>query len=184
MRPRVVVVCDGGIGTSQLLAEELRGHFEIKVVKVMPAHDVPYIEAYHADLVISTVPLDSCPVDHIVIKLPLKDSEYSLIHEKLASIESSIRMSASDLDELSAQGLLDRIEPVIADRVPKDADLLNAIRIEVRRYFREAQHLEDQLVSPYLHQLLLQATSASTSIALIGETPSESRHSPCWTWAT
>lgn len=154
VRPRVVVVCDGGIGTSQLLAEELRGHFEIKVVKVMPAHDVPYIEAYHADLVISTVPLDSCPVDHIVIKLPLKDSEYSLIHEKLASIESSIRMSASDLDELSAQGLLDRIEPVIADRVPKDADLLNTIRIEVRRYFREAQHLEDQLVSPYLHQLL------------------------------
>ncbi len=29
-----------------------------------------------------------------------------------------------------------------------------------------------------------QATSTSTSIALIGETPSESRRSPCWTWVT
>ena len=154
VRPRVIVVCDGGIGTSQLLAEELRGHFEIKLVKVMPAHDVPYIDSYRADLVISTVPLNNCPVDHIVIKLPLRDREYRLIHEKLASIESSVRMSASSVDELSSQGLLEKIEPVIEKYGGAESGLLNEIRIEVRRYFREAQHVEDQLVSPYLHQLL------------------------------
>lgn len=154
VRPRVIVVCDGGIGTSQLLAEELRGHFEIKLVKVMPAHDVPYIDSYHADLVISTVPLNNCPVDHVVIKLPLRDREYRLIHEKLASIESSVRMSASSVDELSSQGLLEKIEPVIEKYGGAESGLLNEIRIEVRRYFREAQHVEDQLVSPYLHQLL------------------------------
>lgn len=154
VRPRVIVVCDGGIGTSQLLAEELRGHFEIKLVKVMPAHDVPYIDSYRADLVISTVPLNNCPVDHIVIKLPLRDREYRLIHEKLASIESSVRMSASSVDELSSQGLLEKIEPVIEKYGGAESGLLNEIRIEVRRYFREAQHVEDQLISPYLHQLL------------------------------
>ncbi len=87
MRPRVVVVCDGGIGTSQLLAEDLRGHFDIRIVKVMPAHDVPYIETYQADLVISTVPLDNCPVEHIVIRLPLTDRECQVIHAKLSSTE-------------------------------------------------------------------------------------------------
>lgn len=154
VRPRVVVVCDGGIGTSQLLAEDLRGHFDIRIVKVMPAHDVPYIETYQADLVISTVPLDNCPVEHIVIRLPLTDREYQRIHAKLSSIESTVRLLDTNPEHFSAQELLDRLEPIMRCHMPGDDRLMQEVRLEVRRFFREAQQLEDQIIAPYLHQLL------------------------------
>lgn len=112
--PRVIVVCNGGVGTSQLLAEELRGHFDIKIVKVMPSHEVPYIELYSADLVISTVPLDACPVEHLVIHLPLKDREYGIIHKKLDSLASRSHRAVADEPAINASGLLKRLEPIVA----------------------------------------------------------------------
>lgn len=152
--PRVVVVCDGGVGTSQLLAEELRGHFDIKIVSVMPAHDVPYIEVHNADLVISTVPLDNCPVESIVIHLPLRDREYALIHKKLDAIGPVPSAAGCEVDEMNAKGLLSRLEPLIVASCGEGSPLLGEVRAEVRRYFHEAQHLEGQILSPYLHQLL------------------------------
>lgn len=152
--PRVIVVCNGGIGTSQLLAEELRGHFDIKIVKVLPAHDVPYIRMYDADLVISTVRLENCPIDSIVIKLPIRDKEYGAIHKKLHSIALSAKASGSTADELSAQGLMSQLAPVIGKYEGKDGPLYHEIRSEVMRYFHSAQNLEGQILLPYLHQLL------------------------------
>lgn len=153
--PRVIVVCNGGVGTSQLLAEELRGHFDIKIVKVMPSHEVPYIELYSADLVISTVPLDACPVEHLVIHLPLKDREYGIIHKKLDSLASRSHRAVADEPTINASGLLKRLEPIVAQTEGENGALMDSIRVEVRRYFHEAQHIESQLLSPYLHQLLL-----------------------------
>lgn len=155
IRPRVVVVCDGGVGTSQLLAEELRGRFDIRIVKVMPAHDIPFIKTYRANLVISTIPLRNCPVEQIVVRLPMTQNDMNAIHEKLFKIESDLRESGEIADEtLSAKGLLSKLEPVIRQNAGNVEDIVKAVRVEVRRYFREVQSLEDDLVSPYLHQLL------------------------------
>ena len=153
--PRVIVVCNGGVGASQLLAEELRGHFDIEIAKVMPSHEVPYIEFYGADLVISTVPLDACPVEHLVVHLPLKDREFGIIHKKLDSLASRGYRAAAGEPTINASGLLKRLEPIVAQAEGEDGTLMDGIRIEVRRYFHEAQHIESQLLSPYLHQLLL-----------------------------
>lgn len=154
-RPRVVVVCDGGVGTSQLLAEELRGRFDIRIVKVMPAHDVPFIKTYRANLVISTVPLRNCPVEQIVIHLPMSERDLNAIHEKLFEVESKLRDSDEITDEeFNAQGLLDKLEPVIRRHAGDVDGIIKAVRVEVHRYFREAQSLEDDLIAPYLHQLL------------------------------
>ena len=152
-KPRVIVVCDGGVGTSQLLAEELRNRFDIKIVKVLPAHDTPYIETYYADLVISTVPLSSCPVDTVVVRLPLREKGYQTIRAKLATIEPVVRLSDPE-EEVTAQGILERIEPIIRRHVPNDNDLVKAIRLEVWNCFHATQDLENQLIAPFLHQLL------------------------------
>ena len=154
IRPRVIVVCDGGIGTSQLLAEELHGRFDIKIVKVMPAHDISYIDTYHADLVISTVFLENCPVNNVVIKLPINDREYRKIHEKLNAIAPSNHTYDQESRAFTAQDLLDKLEPILRDKNLDNEGLIKRIRLEVRRYFREAQQLENQIISPYLHQLL------------------------------
>lgn len=150
--PRVAVVCDGGVGTSQLLAEELKGHFDIRVVGVMPAHDVSYIDARNTDLVISTVPLDSCPVECVSIHFPLREEEYGLLHNKLDLVDAKAPEQASD--ELSAKGLIERLEPIVVAHEGADSPLIQEIRAEVRRYFQEVQGLEGEILAPYLHQLL------------------------------
>ena len=156
-RIRIVVVCDGGVGTSQLLAENLRSQFNVKIVKVIPAHELPYLDMAHAELVISTVPIENCQIANIKVTFPLTESGLERIRQKIEEVRSTEgrAIDASD-DELTAQGLLDRIEPVIKAEVAADSypDLLKDIRKEVRRYFHEAQHLEEEILVPYLHQLL------------------------------
>lgn len=153
-RLRVVVICDEGAGTSQLVAEELRGRFDLRVVKVLPAHEVPYLEAYQADLAISTVPLGDCPIASVTATLPFTDRDYVRIREKIDEVRQGGAQSDPD-DDLGAQGLLDRIEPIIARELPDGGEsVIRQIRTEVRRYFHEAQHMEEEIVTPQLHQLL------------------------------
>jgi mannitol/fructose-specific phosphotransferase system IIA component (Ntr-type) len=153
-RIRVVVVCDEGSGTSQLIAEGLRGRFDIRVVKVLPAHEAPYLDAYRADLVISTVPLKNCPIDSVVAEAPFSDRDYMRIRSKIDEIRCLGGVSDS-YDERGSQGLLDRIEPLMRHELPDEGEpLIRQIRMEVRRYFHETQHLEEEILSPYLHQLL------------------------------
>lgn len=156
-RLHVVVVCDEGAATAQLIAEELRGRFDIRVVKVIPAHEIPYLESYRADLVVSTVPLGACSMASVVAALPFTDRDYARIREKINEVRlngGGLGMSDA-LDDLGAQGLLDRIEPIISRELPDGGmGLIRQIRTEVRRYFHEAQHLEEEILIPQLHQLL------------------------------
>lgn len=117
-RLRVVVVCDEGVGTSRLVVEDLRGRFDIRVIKVIPAHEAPYLGSYHADLVISTVALHECPVDNVVALLPFSDRDYERIREKIDEVRSFSDGVQDGYDELGAQGLLDKIEPILRRELP------------------------------------------------------------------
>lgn len=152
---RVIVVCDEGVGTSKLVAEDLRGRFDIKVIKTIPAHEAPYIGTHSADLVVSTVPLEACPVESVVALLPFSDRDYESIRACIDEVRSLGGGSPDIYDELGAQGLLDRIEPILRGELPCGNDrVIRQVRTEVRRYFHEAQHMEEEILAPYLHQLL------------------------------
>lgn len=154
-RLRVVVVCDEGVGTSRLVVEDLRGRFDIRVIKVIPAHEAPYLGSYHADLVISTVALHECPVNNVVALLPFSDRDYERIREKIDEVRSFSDGAQDGYDELGAQGLLDKIEPILRRELPGGSErVIREVRTEVRRYFHEAQHMEEEILTPYLHQLL------------------------------
>ncbi|MBM6676918.1 PTS sugar transporter subunit IIA [Olsenella uli] len=154
-RLRVVVVCDEGVGTSRLVVEDLRGRFDIRVIKVIPAHEAPYLESYRADLVISTVALNECPVDNVVALLPFSDRDYERMREKIDEVRSLSDGFQDGYDELGAQGLLDKIEPILRRELTGGGErVIREIRTEVRRYFHEAQHMEEEILTPYLHQLL------------------------------
>lgn len=59
----VAVVCHSGIGTSQLLMEKLKEHFNFQIVEVLSAHDARSITEEKVDFIISTVPLRGCRLD-------------------------------------------------------------------------------------------------------------------------
>lgn len=153
-RVRVIIICDEGVGTSQLVAEDLRGRFDIRIVKMIPAHEIPYLDTCCADLVISTVPLKDCPIDSVVASLPLTDRDYAHISTKIDKARCLGRTHEA-CDELGSQGLLDRIEPILVHELSNGQEsLIRQIRTEVRRYFHETQHMEKEILNPYLYQLL------------------------------
>ena len=154
-RLRVVVVCDEGVGTSQLIVEELRGRFDIRVTKVIPVHEAEYLQAGDADLVISTAPIEGCPIDCVMAALPFTDRDYGKISSKIDEVRAIGGGGSDPYDRLGAQGLLDRIEPILRRGLSDgDGSIIRQVRIEVRRYFHEAQNMEEEILAPYLHQLL------------------------------
>lgn len=60
----VMVVCGGGVGTSQLIAARLNNHFNFKFVDIVARHDLLHAlnkSNQKVDLIISTVPLEDVP---------------------------------------------------------------------------------------------------------------------------
>lgn len=153
----VVIMCDGGLGAAQLLAEDLRNRFDVTVTQVVPVNEAGFVNLAGADLVVSTSSLGGRGIEHVVVNLPLDDDDYDVLRDRIQEIrERGPRSSVGGPDDLTAHGLLERVEPVIHACLNEGNydGLLAKVRTEVRRYFREAQTLERQVISPYLHQLL------------------------------
>lgn len=152
----VIVACHAGIGTSQLLMEKLKKHFNFQIVDVISAHEATMLEPDAADFVISTIPLTSCPIDSIVVSPLLTDEDYLKVGNKIDALRNSRNLpSRVDDKEVTAKGVLDRIEPIIQAQVPEQAEsLMRQIRRTVRKYFQETLESEQEITAPYLHQLL------------------------------
>lgn len=62
-RPRVLVVCNSGIGTSNLLASKLKSLYEVKIVNVIALHEMERtLETKATDYVISTIDTLKCSI--------------------------------------------------------------------------------------------------------------------------
>lgn len=152
----VIVACHAGIGTSQLLMEKLKKHFNFQIVDVISAHEATMLDANAADFVISTIPLQSCPIDYVVVSPLLSDEDYLRVGNKIDSLRNSRNLpSRIEEKDVTAKGVLDRIRPILETQVPDQADaLMRQIRRTVRKYFQETLESEQEIIAPYLHQLL------------------------------
>lgn len=152
----VIVACHAGIGTSQLLMERLKKHFHFQIVDVISAHEASMLEPGTADFVISTIPLEHCRLDYVVVSPVLSDEDYIRVGNKIDALRNSRNLpSRIEEKDVTAKGVLERIRPILEKEVPEKADsLMRLIRREVRQYFDETQEAEEEIVAPYLHQLL------------------------------
>lgn len=119
---RVILVCHAGIGTSILLLEKLKRHFKFRVVDVISAHEAMNIKEDSADFVISTVPLENCSLEYVVVSVAFNDTDYIRVGNRIDALRNSraLRDRLED-DGISARGLIDKITPVIYDLIePKE----------------------------------------------------------------
>lgn len=152
----VAVVCHSGIGTSQLLMEKLKKHFNFQVVEVLSAHEARNITEEKADFIISTVPLKNCRLEHVVVSPMFSDEDYIRVGNKIDTLRNS-RNLPSRIEEktISAKGLLKLLKPMIYGAVPEQAPVLyGEIRRAVRDYFNQFQQTDEEIFAPYLHHLL------------------------------
>ena len=152
----VIVACHAGIGTSQLLMEKLKKHFNFQIVDVISAHEAGNIPEGKADFVISTVPLRGCPLDYVIVSPTFSDSDYVRVGGKIDALRNS-RHLPSRVEEraISAKGIIERIRPIIYEEVPDIAPaLMKKLRREIRDYFKQSAGADAEIFSPYLHHLL------------------------------
>lgn len=152
----VIVACHGGIGTSRLLLERLKKHFNFRIVDVISTHEAKNLESQAADFIISTVPLKDCKLDYVKVSPLLNDEDYIRVGNKIDTLRNSRHLPSRLEDkEITAKGLLDKITPVIYDTVPDNAyDLMKKLKKVVREYFRQPIEAEAEIFAPYLHHLL------------------------------
>lgn len=154
---RVIVACHAGIGTSRLLLEKLKTHFNFQVVDVVSSHEARNLEPESADLVIATIPLEGCRLEYVVVSPMFDDADYIRVGSKIDALRDSRRLPSRLGEEtVTARGLLERIAPVICEAVPEQApQLLKKIRRTVRDYFRQSAEADAEIFSPCLHHLLM-----------------------------
>lgn len=155
---RVIVACHAGIGTSILLLEKLKVHFRFRVVDVISAHEAININPNTADFVISTVPLENCPIEHVVVSAAFNDADYIRVGGRIDALRNSRNMKDIPVeDRISARGLIDEITPVIHSMIEPEEQakkVMKELRTVIRGYFKQSVENDADILSPSLHHLL------------------------------
>lgn len=86
----VVLVCNGGIGTSQLLLARLEKFFHLDVIDIIPAHDIENMNMDDVDAVISTISLEGKGIEYIQVDPLLTDEDCIRVGEKLSKIHPKV----------------------------------------------------------------------------------------------
>lgn len=152
----VIVACHAGIGTSRLLLEKLKTHFHFQIVDVVSSHEAKGLEEGKADFVISTIPLEGCKLDYVVVSPLLNDEDYVRVGNKIDALKVSRRLPSKIEDnEITAKGMIERLSPIVLETVPDQAAILiKKMRKVIRNYFHQPIEAEAEIFSPYLHHLL------------------------------
>ena len=87
-RYSVILVCNGGIGTSQLLLARLKKYFNFDVADIIPAHDLKNADINEADVILSTVALDT-DMEYIQVDPLLNDEDCINVGKKLSRLKGS-----------------------------------------------------------------------------------------------
>lgn len=155
----VVIACHAGLGTSQLLLEKLKQHFNFQIVDIISAHEADNITPEQADFIISTVPLQNCKLDHVIVSAQFNDKDYVRVGNKIDTLRNSRRLpSRVGEKEISAKGMIEKIRPAVYDMIPEQAPaVMKELRKIIRDYFNQSIEAEAEIFSPYLHHLLPQS---------------------------
>lgn len=148
---QVLIVCSGGIGTSQLLLAKLKNRFDFHVVDVVSAHLLEESDYSGIDLVISTVPLEEFDGEYILVTPVLSDEDYLRISEKIEQMQENHGFTAeksktvSGIHEITARKLILELERVI-----DDSDTLKKVSETILEFFGVYQEKKE----PMLYELL------------------------------
>lgn len=155
----VILVCNSGIGTSQLLKSKLLERFDINVINVMPKHRLRDFISREVDFVISTVDLEDIDVPYIKISPQLPDSDFLRMRKMIddyGCINSVKFVKNEYLD------IITKIEPIV-----NNDELLDVIKDSLNNYFAKKNKLDlslSNLLTEEFIQLDLEADTWQQAI--------------------
>lgn len=151
-RAKVIVVCGGGVGTSELLVERLKKRFDFDIIAVIAAHNADTLKDAKADLIISTVSLKNYGFDFLQVSPFLDDADYLKICKYLEEVHPAQAADPS-AKHYGSESLMKRMEPLLAEYIPeapKAAAFSAKLRSTLENYFGEKK----EHGAAFLYQLL------------------------------
>ena len=119
-RYSVILVCNGGIGTSQLLLARLKKYFNFDVADIIPAHDLKNADINEADVILSTVALDT-DMEYIQVDPLLNDEDCINVGKKLSRLKESHKaISRPKVKEKPEAVHMKRIKEILAADTPPE----------------------------------------------------------------
>lgn len=158
VRPiRVVLACNGGVGTSQLLAAKLENLFHFQIVKVISSHEARYLRQSEADMVVSTVPLEDLPVPVVEVSAMLGAEDCEIIkqaEDKLRA-QGNFTVEFKKSPAFPKEALAECVEHVLERYgVRQSGDLQEAICNEVISFLDKEDGIREQKTALKLRDLL------------------------------
>lgn len=145
----VIIVCHGGIGTSQLLLAKLEKFFHLNVLDVVPAHDIAHVNLDEIDVVISTIALPNKNIEYIQVDPLLTDEDCIKVGEKLSKIKPK-----NHSDHIESKDFHDAMESLEMIQEIVEQDLENEEKVDQIRkileeffYKKEEKMLSDLLIA-------------------------------------
>ncbi|WP_414732562.1 BglG family transcription antiterminator [Acetobacterium carbinolicum] len=123
----VSLICNSGIGTSQLLKSKLLERFDFNIVNVMSKHGLKNSLDSEVDFIISTVDLEDIDVPYIKISPQLDDSDFLRMRKMVDDYGSinPVKVSKNDYSEI-----ISKIKPLV-----NNDEMLDAIKEGLNNYF-------------------------------------------------
>lgn len=123
----VILICNSGIGTSQLLKSKLLERFDFNVINVIPKHRLRDSLSSEVDFVISTVDLEDIDVPFIKISPQLPDSDFLRMRKMIDDYGciNPVKFVKNDYSDI-----ITKIEPIV-----NNDELLDVIKEGLNNYF-------------------------------------------------
>ncbi|ONI44247.1 hypothetical protein AN641_05660 [Candidatus Epulonipiscioides gigas] len=146
LKLNVIIICNGGVALSQLLAQKLKTYFNFKIVDIISSYEISSITRSTFDLIISTIVIENCDMDVIVISTILSKQDYIRIRDKIEQLKNnSSLIQKNNIKEISLPDILSIVNKIISNKTP---ELANEIMLDIKKELRE--HSKELM----LHQIL------------------------------
>lgn len=123
----VILICNSGIGTSQLLKSKLLERFDFNIINVIPKHRLKDTLSSEVDFVISTVDLENEDVPFIKISAQVTDSDYLRLRKM---VDDYGCINSAKLGKNDYSDIITKIKPII-----NNEEILDAIKEGLNNYF-------------------------------------------------
>lgn len=165
-RYSVILVCNGGIGTSQLLLARLEKFFHLDVLDIIPAHDIKNVDMSNVDVIISTISLDHENVEYIQVDPLLNDEDCIRVGEKLSKIKPRSSKKNKQVSDGSKEPVryLEKIRTILEEN--KKETRLGEIQDVIDEFFcnKKGEVLLTDLLRPQAISLNVECSDWKESI--------------------
>lgn len=149
---RVLIICNSGVGTVQLLKAHLARHYYFSIIDTLSVFQLSNYDTQNIDLIISTVYLgDLVSIPYVCVSVNLTEKDLLKINSTITLISDQISIMKES--EQETQDILIR---KIAPYMEKYEGLLPLVEKTIKNYFDTRKEIVKRTISSFLDEDMIE----------------------------